>query len=322
MGNLSILKKKMPFVKTTKTNAYFKRYQTKFRRRRQCKTDYYARKRMVTQDLNKYGAPKFRLVTRITNNKILSQIIYSMQKGDFCICQAHSQELKRWGLTTGFTSYAAAYATGLLVSRRLLEKLRMADMFKGVTELDGKDYDVSADADAVKLARKPFKAILDIGCTKATAGNRVFGVLKGACDGGLHIPHSVNKYAGYLKEEGAKKGEYNAEVHKDRILGCHIDEYMDKLKTQSEDEYKKQFRKWDECLKTAKVDSVEDLYTKIHKGIKATPTYKKVEHTKEKINYTDKRKTVIKTKKGTYLRDRRLTYDERKANLAMKIKIA
>merc|ERR1712232_902981 len=308
---------KMPFVKTTKTNAYFKRFQTKFRRRRQSKTDYYARKRMVTQDLNKYGTPKFRLVARLTNSKIIAQVCYSMQKGDFCIAQATSQELTKWGLTTGFTSYAAAYATGLLVARRVLDKLRLADMFTGVKEVDGKDYDVSADAEAVKLSRRPFKAILDIGTTKSTTGNRVFGVLKGACDGGLHIPHSVKKYPGYVKEEDSKKGEYNAEAHKDRILGCHIDDYMEKFKSGSEDDYRRQFSRWDECLKNAKVDSVEDLFLKIHEGIRKTPAYTKTVKKVEDPNFTDARKTIIKTAKGEYKRDRRFTYAERKANLAM-----
>merc|ERR1739848_21301 len=146
----------MPFVKTTKTNSYFKRFQTKFRRRRECKTDYYARKRMVTQDLNKYGAPKFRLVSRITNSKIIAQVVYSMQKGDFCVCQANSQELSKWGLTTGFTSYSAAYATGLLVARRLLAKYNLDKMFNGTKAIDGTDYDVSADVEAVKQDKRPF----------------------------------------------------------------------------------------------------------------------------------------------------------------------
>merc|ERR1712050_613452 len=219
----------MPFVRTTKSNAYFKRFQTKFRRRRECKTDYYARKRMVTQDLNKYGAPKFRLVVRITNAKVLCQIVYSMQKGDFCVAQATSQECRKWGLTTGFTSYSAAYCTGLLVARRLFAEYNLGDMFKGVSTVDGADYDVSADAEAVKQDKRPFKAILDIGTVKATTGNRVFGVLKGACDGGLHVPHSVRKYPGYYKEEGAKKGEYNADGHRARIMGEHINNYMDEL---------------------------------------------------------------------------------------------
>nr|P19949.2 RecName: Full=Large ribosomal subunit protein uL18; AltName: Full=60S ribosomal protein L5 [Oryctolagus cuniculus] len=45
------------FVKVVKNKAYFKRYQVKFRRRREGKTDYYARKRLVIQDKNKYNTP-------------------------------------------------------------------------------------------------------------------------------------------------------------------------------------------------------------------------------------------------------------------------
>ena len=76
---------KMPFVKVVKNKAYFKRFQVciiplpfwneywvwdicqlnnfvqvKFRRRREGKTDYFARKRLVIQDKNKYNTPKYR----------------------------------------------------------------------------------------------------------------------------------------------------------------------------------------------------------------------------------------------------------------------
>jgi hypothetical protein len=51
---------KMPFVKVVKNKAYFKRFQVKFRRRREGKTDYFARKRLVVQDKNKYNTPKYR----------------------------------------------------------------------------------------------------------------------------------------------------------------------------------------------------------------------------------------------------------------------
>jgi len=47
-----------------KNSTYFKRFQVKFRRRRDGKTDYYARKRLVVQDKNKYNTPKYRLVVR------------------------------------------------------------------------------------------------------------------------------------------------------------------------------------------------------------------------------------------------------------------
>merc|ERR1711976_752644 len=312
---------KMPFVKTTKTNAYFKRFQTQFRRRRECKTDYYARKRMVTQDLNKYGAPKFRLVSRITNAKVIAQVVYSMNKGDFCVAQAQSNELSKWGLTTGHTSYSAAYATGLLCARRLLAKYNLDKMFTGSKTTDGVDYDVSADVEAVKQDRRPFKAILDIGSVKPTTGNRVFGVLKGACDGGLHVPHSVTKYPGYFREEGQKKGTYDAETHKARSMGSHIDGYMDELR-ENEDDFNKQFSKWNKCLQSAKVETVEALFKKVHEGIRKAPVHKKVEHSKQAVNYQDDRRTNIKTSKGEYMRARKFPAAERKAALQMKIQMA
>lgn len=37
------------FVKVVKCKQYFKRYQVKFKRRREGKTDYYARKRLIVQ---------------------------------------------------------------------------------------------------------------------------------------------------------------------------------------------------------------------------------------------------------------------------------
>ncbi|CAO2577376.1 60S ribosomal protein L5 (Fragments) [Lemmus lemmus] len=49
----------MGFVKVVKNKAYFKRYQVRFRRRREGKSDYYARKPLVIQNKNKYNTPKY-----------------------------------------------------------------------------------------------------------------------------------------------------------------------------------------------------------------------------------------------------------------------
>lgn len=38
------------------------------------KTDYYARKRLVTQDKNKYNTPKYRFVVRFSNKDIVCQV--------------------------------------------------------------------------------------------------------------------------------------------------------------------------------------------------------------------------------------------------------
>ena len=51
-------------------------------------------------------------------------------------------------------------------------------------------------------------ALLDLGLVRTTVGNRVFGALKGATDGGLYVPHSNRRFPGYVKEED--KEEYNA----------------------------------------------------------------------------------------------------------------
>ncbi|URD80026.1 60S ribosomal protein [Musa troglodytarum] len=101
------------FVKTQKTKAYFKRFQVKYKRRRQGKTDYRARIRLINQDKNKYNTPKYRF---ITNKDITAQIISASIAGDLVLASAYSHELPRYGLEVGLTNYAAAYCTGLLLA--------------------------------------------------------------------------------------------------------------------------------------------------------------------------------------------------------------
>jgi len=85
----------MPFVKIVKNKAYFKRFQVKFRRRREGKTDYFARKRLVVQDKNKYNTPKYRMIVRTSNTNVTCQIAYARLEGDIVICAAYSHELAR-----------------------------------------------------------------------------------------------------------------------------------------------------------------------------------------------------------------------------------
>ena len=44
--------------------------------------------------------------------------------------QANSAELPRYGLKTGLKNYAAAYCTGLLCARRLLQKVGLDEIYK------------------------------------------------------------------------------------------------------------------------------------------------------------------------------------------------
>eukprot|EP01079_Euglenida_sp_SAG-EU17-18_P002313 gene2313-3156_t len=54
----------MVFTKVVKSPAYMSRFQTKYRRLREGKTDYRARRAMVSQDKNKFNTPRYRLVVR------------------------------------------------------------------------------------------------------------------------------------------------------------------------------------------------------------------------------------------------------------------
>ena len=41
------------------------------------RTDYYARKRLITQDKNKYNTPKYRLIVRISNRFVTCQVMFN-----------------------------------------------------------------------------------------------------------------------------------------------------------------------------------------------------------------------------------------------------
>merc|ERR1719401_868195 len=113
------------------------------------------------------------------------------------VSQATSKELTNFGIPVGHTNYAAAYATGLLIARRTLKKFGLDETIKGKEELDGEDYHVEAE----DTEQKSFKCILDLGITSTVVGARVWGALKGAVDGGLHIPHSIKNFPGYKAPE-------------------------------------------------------------------------------------------------------------------------
>lgn len=304
----------MPFAKVQKNKAYYKRMQVKYRRRREGKTDYFARRKLVCQDKNKYNSPKYRLVVRITNRRIITQIIYATILGDRVLTQADSKELTKYGCPIGHTNYAACYATGLLIARRALDLIGMADSIKGVEEANAEEFHVEDEDNE----RKPFKVILDVGLIRTIPSSRVFGILKGAVDGGLHIPHSVSKMPGFTEpEEKGADYEYDAAAHLERILGNHVQEYMDMLKEEDPDRYKQAFSKF---IEEDKEEDLEEMYKETHAAIRENPKFEK----KAKADITNKRTgNLITTSKGTtYTRMAKLSYKQRKARVGQKLQAA
>jgi len=251
----------MPFVKLTKNKAYFKRFQTKYRRRREGKTDYYARKKLVVQAKNKYGAPKYRLVVRITNTDVICQIVYSRIQGDVVLASAYSHELPRYGVKAGLTNYAAAYCTGLLCARRVLSKLKLDRKYVGQLKADGQAFSVDELADGPR----PFKAFLDVGLKRTSTGARVFGVMKGAIDGGIFVPHSDSRFPGYNKEDD----KLDAALLRKYIYGGHVADYMRQLHEDDVERFQKQFGAMAQAGMTA--DNLEATYARAHEAIRADP---------------------------------------------------
>lgn len=277
----------MGFVKVVKNKQYFKRYQVQYRRRREGKTNYRNRKKLIFQPKNKYNTPKYRLVVRITNRDVITQIVYSRIVGDMVVCAAYSHELPRYGIKVGLTNYASAYATGLLVARRLLQKLQLDSLYEGCKEVNGDEYIV----EAVDKGPRPFRCYLDIGLVRTSTGARVFGAMKGAIDGGLNIPYRSKRFPGY---DGEAK-EFNPEVHRKHIFGLHVAEYMKQLQEEDEEAYSRQFSAY---IKSNVVsEQVETMYKKAHELIRADPSAKAKEKKDIKVKRWNPAKLTLEQRR-------------------------
>ena len=128
-------------------------YNVAYRRRREGKTNYRSRKRLILS-----GLP--RLVARKTATHIIVQLVTPTVSGDQVVTGAHSRELrKKYGWLGDSNNLPASYLTGLLCGYRAIAK--------GVN-----------------------KAVLDMGLQTPSRGSRVFAVLKGLLDAGVDVPHN------------------------------------------------------------------------------------------------------------------------------------
>lgn len=304
----------MAFVKVLKNTAFFKRFQVQKRRRRQGKTDYKARVKMVKQDRNKFNTRKYRFIVRFTNKQVICQLAYASIVGDHIVAQATSKELSKYGIEAGLKNYAAAYATGLLLARRALKKFGL-EAIKGKEELDGEEFHVEEEDND----QRPLKAILDVGLQRTCVGARLWGALKGGVDGGLHIPHSSKNFPGFKPaEEKGQESEYDAEAHKDRIYGKHVSEYMEMLAEEDPTKYEAHFAKYIESGKDA--DALEEMYTEAFSKIREDPD--KEAKDKKEITHERKGNNVTSSDGTEHTRSVKLSLKQRRQKVAAKIAAA
>jgi len=257
---------------------------------------------------------------RRSNKRIVTQVIHATLVGDRVIAAADSGELKKYGLEAGLTNYAAAYCTGLLCARRLLADKGLADMYAGNKTVDGSLYSVMDHVGE----RRPFKAFLDVGLVRTTTGNRVFGAMKGAADGGLYIPHKDKRFPGFhvqkaeittikrgkAVETEKAKSTFDPKEHRAHIFGGHVQQYYDQLKGESAQLFNKQFAGWEKALKGKKF---EDLYKSVHAAIRASPARKEVKKAApvRKVVAKNVGFTIFQNSKKKWLAHKKLTHAER-----------
>ncbi len=178
------------------------RYRVPYRRRREGKTNYRKRLKLLL-------SRKPRLVVRITNRRVIAQIVEYHPDGDRTLVFADSKELERFGWKGDLNNTPAAYLTGLLIGKKAKEA--------GIEE-----------------------AILDIGLRTPSRGARIFAVLKGAVEAGLDVPHSEEilpdesrvrgeHIAAYYEQNPERFSEYEKRGLKPSDLPGHVDEVKSKI---------------------------------------------------------------------------------------------
>jgi len=187
------------------------KYKVPRRRRREGKTNYYKRYRMVLSG-------HLRFIVRKTNKYVWVQVVKALPQGDQVIAAAHSRELvKKYGWKAGTRNVPSAYLTGLLAALRALKA--------GVTY-----------------------AVPDIGLHKPTRGAVVFATIKAANDVGLKVPvgkevipsderirgEHIAAWAKILKEQNPEKyarlfSQYIARGFDPQDLPKHFEEVKFKI---------------------------------------------------------------------------------------------
>ncbi|KAI3966820.1 hypothetical protein MKX01_006757 [Papaver californicum] len=117
--------------------------------------------------------------------------------------------------------------------------------------------------------------------------------ISGALDGGIDIPHSEKRFAGYKKGDGKKDSVLDAEIHRKYIFARKVPNFQTHFS---------QYAK-----RNIDADGLEALYKKVHAAIRADPTAKKTE------------KAAAKAHKRYNLK--KLTYDERKNKLIERLNV-
>ena len=124
-------------------------YTVAYRRKRERKTNYRKRVRLLL-------SRKPRLVVRLSNQRVLGQVIEFHPQGDKVLAGIDSSSLKKKGWVGSCQNVPAAYVTGFLLG-------------------------------AIAKGKNCRQAVFDTGTRSGSS--RLYAFLRGALDAGLEVPH-------------------------------------------------------------------------------------------------------------------------------------
>src|SRR5574344_1766066 len=168
--------------------AHGSNYKVAFRRRREGKTDYAQRMKLVKINAN-------RLVVRVSNANVIVQVVKVGENGDETLVSAHSKELNKLGWKAGNKNTSAVYLTGYLCGKKAL----------------------AADID---------EAIADIGLKSPIKGSKIFAAIKGASDAGFYVPFGEKVIPSEERINGQHIADY-AESLDDADLKTKFSKYLE-----------------------------------------------------------------------------------------------
>ncbi len=142
-------------------------YKLKFKRRRQGKTDYAKRLKLLK-------GKKPRVVIRVMSNSAVVQIIKYVPKGDEVLVNSSSLELKKYKYKGHKGNKKAAYLTGYLCGKKAIKK--------GLTEVNP-----------------------DIGLRTPVHKSNVFAAIKGLLDAGIKMNYEEEALPEVKEVEEIKK---------------------------------------------------------------------------------------------------------------------
>lgn len=178
------------------------RYKVKYRRRREGKTNYKKRTKLML-------SRKPRLIIRISNRRIIAQVARYGEEGDKIMVTVDSTMLQEYGWKGHTANTPSAYLTGYLAGTKAAKE--------GLEE-----------------------AVLDIGLATPVKGSKIFAALKGAIDGGIHVSHDPEVFpddsrikgehiAEYYNQASQKFSEYEKKGLKPSDLPHHFEEIKNKI---------------------------------------------------------------------------------------------